>query len=225
MDGKLHEGHRSRIDAKVRVSGLEFLEEHEQLERLLFAVMPRGNTNELAKMLLNEFGSFYNVLTADVSQLKRIEGVGHRTAEFLHDMMPLLGIVERSVISQGKGKALLDTTEKIGDYAKSLFNGKLVENLYMISLNSHKGIICFDKISEGTSHVAAASIHTISKRALLNEASYVVLAHNHPGGKLEPSVADLSLTREVKLALDTLDIKLIDHIIVACGKWLSLMDR
>lgn len=222
--GEIHSGHRSRIDEKSRIMGLEFLEEHEQLEKLLFAVIPRGNTNGIAHNLLQEFGSLYGVLSADTGQLRAVDGVGVRTAEFLHDLLPLLGIAERSMLSSGE-KPVLDTTEKIGEYAKTLFYGKVIENLYMISLNSAMRVIRFDKISEGTATAASVSLHKIAKRAVLNEAYAVVLAHNHPGGKTEPSVSDLMLTRDVSDALSKLDVILVDHIIVAAGGWHSIKDK
>lgn len=222
MQGELHKGHRKRIDEKARRLGLEFLEEHEQLERLLFAVIPRGNTNELAIKLIEEFGSIYGVLSADVEQLKSIEGVGHRTAEFLHDMMPLLGIVQRCAIDREKRRILVDSPEKRGEFAKTFFYGKLVENLYMVSINSSGCVIHIDKISEGTATSASVSLHHIAKLAINHEAYAVMLMHNHPGGKLEPSMADITLTREVKEALDTLNVAFVDHIIVACGKWISM---
>lgn len=222
MQGELHKGHRKRIDKKARLMGLEFLEEHEQLEKLLFAVIPRGNTNELAIRLIKEFGSISGVLSASVEQLKSVDDVGPRTAEFLHDLMPLLGIVQRSSMTNGKGKIVIDSPEKRGEFAKTFFYGKLVENLYMVSINSSGQVICTDKISEGTSTIASVSLHLIAKRAILNEVYAVMLMHNHPGGKLEPSMADISLTREVKEALSALDVALVDHIIVACGKWISM---
>ena len=221
-DTELHSGHRGRLCAKANLMGLEFLEEHEQLEKLLFAVIPRGNTNGIAHALLDEFGSMYGVLTAERDRLLSVDGVGTKTAEFLHDLMPLLGIVERSMLKSDGLKPVLDTPEKIGEYATTFFNGKVTENLYMISFDSAMRVIRFDKISEGSSTSASVSVHNISKRALLNEAYAVVLCHNHPGGRCEPSRADIILTREVSQALQTIDIKLIDHIIVACGKYSSI---
>lgn len=221
-DTELHSGHRGRLCAKANLMGLEFLEEHEQLEKLLFAVIPRGNTNGIAHALLDEFGSMYGVLTAERDRLLSVDGVGTKTAEFLHDLMPLLGIVERSMLKSDGLKPVLDTPEKIGEYAATFFNGKVTENLYMISLDSAMRVIRFDKISEGSSTSASVSVHNISKRALLNEAYAIVLCHNHPGGRCEPSRADIILTREVAQALQSIDIKLIDHIIVACGKYSSI---
>lgn len=221
MQGKFHSGHRNRIDMKSRIMGFEFLEEHEQLEKLLFAVIPRGNTNDISHNLLSEFGSIYNVLTADPDQLKAIPGVGHRAAKFLHDLPALLGVVERAILTKNENP-VLDTTQKICDYVKTLFYGKVVETFYMISLNKSGRIIRFDKISEGTIHSVDVSLHIIARKAILNEAHTVILAHNHPGGKCSPSVADSSMTQSISEALNELGVLMADHIIVASGECYSI---
>lgn len=221
MDENIHKGHRKRIDEKSALFGLEFMEEHEQLEKLLFAVIPRGNTNIIAHDLLDKFGTLYGVLTADVDRLQSVEGVGSRCAKFLHDLMPLLGIVERSI--QSEPRLILDTTEKVGAYTKTLFYGKVTESLYMISLNSALHPTRYDKISEGTATSTDVSLIRLAKQAVLNDAHAVVLAHNHPGGRLFPSEADLYMTHAARDALKSLNIALADHIIVACGKWYSIL--
>ena len=135
LKDNLHEGHRKRIDDKSRIMGFEFLEEHEQLEKILFSVIPRGNTNEIAHELLDLFGSLKGVLMADVVSLQSVEGVGTRTAEFLHDLAPILGVVERAIKDENK-ENVLDSDEKIGEYVKTFFYGKSVESLFMFSLSS-----------------------------------------------------------------------------------------
>lgn len=219
-----HSGHRKRIDSKARIMGLEFLEEHEQLEKMLFAVIPRGNTNDIAHKLLDEFGSIYGVLTADVEQLKAIDDVGLRTAEFLHDLLPLFGIAERAMLTKNDSPAL-NTTQKICDYVKTLFYGKVVENFYMISLSQSGRVIRFDKISEGTALSTEFSVHMVARKAILNEAYAVVLAHNHPGGKCSPSMADRDMTKSISEALDKLGIALTDHVIVATGECYSMKEN
>lgn len=214
----VHAGHRRRINDKSKLIGFEFLEEHEQLEKILFAVIPRGNTNETAHELIRTFGSLRGVLSADVESLENVDGVGKRTAEFLTDLLPLLGAVERSLMKSG-GRTILDSEEKIGEYAKTLFFNKSVENLYMICLNSACQVIRFDKISEGIHTSTEVSVHKIARIALLAEASSVVLTHNHPGGTLEPSFQDCMLTKEIANALDVIGIDLKAHIIVAGGRW------
>ncbi len=215
---QIHGGHRRRINEKCNLMGFEFLEEHEQLERILFAVIPRGNTNEIAHRLLDRFGSIYGVLSAEADNLEEIDGVGKRTAEYLSDLLPLLGVVERSIMKD-KSIVVLDAEDKIGEYAKTLFYDKSVENLYMVCLNSGNQVIRFDKISEGIHTSTDISVHKIVKTAVSAEASSVILAHNHPGGALEPSFQDCVLTREIDAALNVIGVKLKAHIIVAGGRW------
>ncbi|MGN0180046.1 MAG: RadC family protein, partial [Monoglobaceae bacterium] len=209
----IHEGHRQRICKKASILGLEFLEPHEQLEKLLYAVIPRGDTNKVAHDLLRTFGSIKDVLCADVKSLTDVDGVGPRTAEFLHDLPILLGIVERCIFTKGQ-TYILDSTEKIAEFSKSLFYGHLVEILYAICLNNKRKLIRSYKISEGTTEQTCVSVHKIARLAILNEATYVVLTHNHPGGRCEPSVADLKMTAQVRTALDALGVQLLGHVIV-----------
>ena len=68
----IHDGHRMRLDKKVIEKGFEMLEPHEQLEHLLFAVIPRGDTNTIAHDLLNRFGTVASVLNADPEQLMSV---------------------------------------------------------------------------------------------------------------------------------------------------------
>lgn len=218
----IHDGHRQRICKKANILGLEFLEPHEQLEKLLYAVIPRGNTNEVAHNLLNTFGSIKDVLSADVKSLTEVDGVGPRTAEFLHDLPILLGIVERCIFTKDH-TYILNTPELIAEFAKSLFYGHLVEMLYAICLNNKKKLIRTYKISEGTAEQTSVSVHKIAKLAILNEATYMVLAHNHPGGRCEPSMADLKMTAQVRTALDALNIQLVGHVIVAGNEYKMIL--
>ena len=215
---QIHNGHRRRINEKCNLMGFEFLEEHEQLERILFAVIPRGNTNEIAHRLLDRFGSIYGVLSAEADNLEEVDGVGKRTAEFLSDLLPLLGVVERSMMKD-KSIATLDTEDKIGEYAKTLFYDKSVENLYMVCLNSGNQVIRFDKISEGIHTSTDISVHKIVRTAVSAEACGVILGHNLPGGTIEPSFQVCVLTREIDAALNVIGVKLKAHIIVAGGRW------
>ncbi len=222
LKDNIHQGHRKRIDEKSRIMGFEFLEEHEQLEKLLFSVIPRGNTNEIAHNLLTAFGSIKGVLMADVVSLQSVEGVGPRTAEFLHDLAPLLGIVERAIKSENN-ENILDSDEKMGEYVKTFFYGKSVESLYMFCISSANTIKRFEKVSEGNAYAADVSVSRVTKLATMADAMSVILVHNHPGGKLEPSYADCVLTREIDEALRVLGIQLRAHIIVADGRWKKIM--
>ncbi len=218
-----HSGHRKRLDEKSKLLGFDMLEEHEQLEKLLFCVIPQGNTNPLAHQLLDHCGSLYGVLSAEPEELTKIPGVGHRTAQFLHDLFPLLGCVERCMLQEnGKQYPFLGTMEEQGIFAKSLFYGKLTECCYMVSLNKKKQAYRFDKISEGSVDETPLYVKEVVKLALRTNADSVLVVHNHPSGSLVPSRADIAVTQELSRSLDAVGIPLTDHIIVACGEYRSL---
>ncbi len=225
MAAEEHAGHRKRLDEKSNLLGFEFLEEHEQLEKLLFAVIPRGNTNVIAHRLLDTFGSLYRVLTADVKELIAIPEVGNRTAQFLHDLFPLLSCVERSMLKEFSMEYPdISTTEAMGTYAKTLFYGKLREAFYLVSVNKKLQAYRFDKISEGSNDETPVYLQEVVKLALNTKAYAVMIAHNHPSGNLHPSHEDLQITRELYQALHVVGIPLLDHIIVGGGDYLSLKE-
>ncbi len=220
-----HAGHRKRLDEKSKLLGFAFLEEHEQLEKLLFNVIPQGNTNPLAHHLLEHCGSLYGVLTADPEELVKIPGIGSRVAQYLHDLLPLLGCVERSMLKEGeKQYPCLNTTEARGNFAKSLFYGKLTECCFMISLNKKQQAYRFDKISEGGMDETPMYIREMVKLALRTNADSVIITHNHPSGSLMPSQADIHATRELAAGLESVGVRLLDHIIVGCGAYHSLKE-
>jgi DNA repair protein RadC len=224
MAGEEHAGHRQRLDDKSNLVGFEFMEEHEQLEKILFAVIPRGNTNEIAHRLLEQCGSLYGVLTADVEELTKVEGVGNRAAQFLHDLCPILGCVERCMMRENQHKHSMDlsTAEAMGKYAKTLFYGKLNEAFYMVSLNKKLQAYRFDKISDGNADETPVYIQQVVKLALRTNAYAVLITHNHPAGTLTPSRADLDTTVSLHGAMDAVGISLLDHIIVGGGDVVSL---
>ena len=225
MATSTHSGHRKRLDEKSDLFGFESLEEHEQLEKILFAVIPRGDTNEIAHLLINQFGSLYGVLTAELKELIEIPGVGSRVAKFLHDLYPILGCVERSIQKKTGTKVWdMQTPELRGKYAKTLFYGKLTEAFYLVSLNKKLQAFRFDKVSEGSSEETPVYTQEVVKQAMRTKAYAVVLCHNHPSGILTPSHADLETTQQLRQAMDAVGIHLVDHIIVGGGEYLSLKE-
>ncbi len=132
MDGEKHTGHRQRMKEKSKNIGLAFMHEHEQLEIILYAVIPRGNTNEIAHELLRRFHSIYGVLSADVNELVKVDGIGVRAAEFLHSLPSILGIVKRSKIAYDSDDSIvLSDTKSICTYSVFGYNKReYIYNLF-----------------------------------------------------------------------------------------------
>ncbi|MBQ2931534.1 MAG: DNA repair protein RadC [Clostridia bacterium] len=219
----IHDGHRSRLDEKVKKFGLEMLEEHEQLEHLLYAVIPRGDTNDIAHELLERFGTISAVLNASETELEKVEGVGPRTAKFIKDLIPLLGIVERS--AKYRIPPRLDTAEKIADFVKTYFYGRLTEEVYMFSLNTSYRLVAVNKLRSGIAGEVYVFPSEIAKLALLDNATAIIVAHNHPGGSINPSRLDITLTDKIRKACKAIEVELLDSMVVSGEEYFSIMNH
>lgn len=217
----MHGGHRKRIDEKVRLFGFEGLSEYEQLEQLLYVVIPRKNTNFLAHELIDKYGTLSGVLSADVKDLENMDGIGHRTAVFLTTLPELMGAVHRSTFNPAR----LTDQKKLEEYVQTFFFGKLVETAYAIFLNSLDGVIGFERLSVGIASETYIYPVQVAKKAIVSNASKVVIAHNHPCGVSKPSQQDMSTTRRVLKALHAIEIELRDSLIVAKGECFSMREH
>ena len=222
MSDTLHGGRRARTRERYMRHGLDSLLDHEVLELLLYYSVPRKDTNELAHKLLNDFGSIDVLFESDPLDIMRISGVSEQTAVLLSMVPPLAGRYYNKKFSE---KTLLDSSDKIGNFAVSLFAGKTYECFYCICLDSRRKLIAAPKISEGTVNEAHIYPRRIAQEALKYKAVNVVLAHNHPGGGLLPSSADVQTTAVVLSALAPLDIEVSDHIIVGGDKYYSFAEH
>ncbi len=220
----IHREHRKRMREKIRKIGFEGLEPHEQLEVILYNPIVQGNTNDIAHRLIERFGSIYNIFTADEKELTEVDGIGSRTAVYLKSLLDITGAVQRFEI-ENEYRNVLGNAEKASKYAVSLFHGKVVETLYIISLNSFKKVISNDSISIENASQVTTTVAFIAKIALSRHASFIMLAHNHPGGTLNPSPDDLQMQRAVYEGLNTLSVKLEYNFIVAQGRARCIFDR
>lgn len=218
----IHAGHRQRLRKKFLQSGADSLEPHELLELLLFYAIPRANTNPTAHMLLDQFGSLKNVLSAPVEDLARVEGLGESSAV-------LLALVARlycraMVDSIEECRNILDTTERLGHYCIALLSAESREVMYQICLDAKGRLLKRFRVNEGSTSGVDFDVRKIVVNALGSNASMVVLTHNHPSGVALPSDEDFAGTDMVREALDTISVRLVDHIIVADNDYISFRD-
>lgn len=122
-------------------------------------------------------------------------------------------------------RAVLDGTAKAGEYILSLFAGRTYEVFYIICLDSQLGVIFPALLNEGTINQAPVYPRVIVETALRHKAHSVILAHNHPGGSTKPSQQDIEVTKRVKNALESIEISVLDHIIAAGSRYVSLAEK
>lgn len=216
-----HEGHRQRMKERLHRDGLTGFEEHEVLEMLLFYALPYRNTNGLGHKLIDRFGSLANVLDADYADLCKTDGITPHVATLL----TLSGqIAHRYIREQYDIGTILYTTADRGRCVLPLFVGKKEECVVLVSMDSRHKLINATCLYHGSVNSVQFSFRTVIQQALQDNATIVFLAHNHPRGFAFPSNADIETTARFADALKVVGIRLIDHLIVADGDFVSLAD-
>ncbi len=213
-----HTGHRERLKKRFRQEGLDHFAPHEVLELLLFYCIPRKNTNEIAHRLLARFHSVHGVLNASEAELSKVEGMGESATSFIQLLRQAHRYYEVSAVSD----ELLTSLDACGRYIVPRFLGQRNEVVYLLCLDAKcKALECF-QVGQGSVNSTAVPIRRIVELALGVNATSVVLAHNHPSGIALPSDEDKLTTHRVAIALRSVEIELVDHIIVADGDYVSL---
>ncbi len=206
-----HSGHRERMRTRLLESGLDSFQPHEVLEMLLFYALPRVNTNPIAHELIREFHSLSGVLDADIADLKRVKGISDNAAAFLHMLPQLCRLYQLDKLTDCD---VMDSVQKLMDYAKAQLTGLSAERLLLICLDESLRLIRCEIISDGTTMETQLDIHRIVECVIRRRSSKVVLAHNHPNAAAVLSDADLFSTGQLRKILESMHIKLLDHIVV-----------
>lgn len=215
----VHKDHRQRVKARFSAEGLDSFNEHQVLELLLFYAIPQRDTNEIAHNLINRFGSLAQVIDAPVKELIKVDGIAENAAIFLS----LIKQFERYYhVNRALESSVLTTIEQCGKYLVPFFNGRTHETVFLLSLDAKCKVLSCRMVEEGNVNSAGISIRKIVDMALTENASSVVLAHNHPSGVAIPSDEDIQTTMKIAQALNFVDITLVDHIVVADGDYVSI---
>lgn len=216
----IHDGHRARLRARYIEEGLAHFNEIDTLELLLFYAIPRRDTNELAHLLLQQFGSLDGVLGATTGDLCAVPGISENTAVLLH----LFNDVARKCEISRQSIRIVNSSQDAGTFLLPYFYGLRDETVYLLCLDAKGKVLDCRALFKGSANGVAIAIRKIVEVALSVNATSVIMAHNHPGGLALPSAEDRAATLRIRAALQSLDIVLIDHIIVADQDFISMAD-
>lgn len=210
----IHAGHRARMREKFLADGGAHFGDHELLEMLLYAVIPRKDTNETAHRLIEAFGSLENVLDASPEELCTVEGIRENAAVFLALVRETAKRYAAAKLNEGeKASPVFDSPEKIAAFLRPKYLGVTVERAYLLLFDNGMHLLDCRHLGDGEISSVLFSVRKIAEAAYRKRAARVVLAHNHPDGIAVPSGEDLNLTRQVAKALQLLDIPLLEHFI------------
>jgi DNA repair protein RadC len=205
-----YHGHRKRLRGRF-ISSPESLEDYELLELLLCFSVPRRDVKPLAKSLLEKFSSLNGVLNASYSELKKA-GLTDSSSV----LITLLREIEvRRLAGDLMQKPRLNNPEDVAEFASRKLVHQKNEQFMVIYLNTKNRVIDYEILNEGIVNQAVVYPRNVIKNALERNATGIIVVHNHPSGEYEPSANDIQLTSMIAKAADTVEIKLLDHLIVA----------
>ena len=207
---------------KLLNHGAETLSDIELLAILLRTGSKGIGVIELSRTLIQHFGSLDELLTARPVQLKRFKGLGQAK---IAELRAILAICQRVLEHRVKQGSALTSPDSTRQYLQMHFRGQTSEQFACLFLDTRHRVIVLETLFYGTINSAAVYPREILKRALALNATAVILSHNHPSGDPEPSQADIRITQTIKQALELIDIKCLDHMIVGQGQIVSLAER
>ena len=217
----VHDGHRERLRKSFLEHGLQGMHDINALELLLFYAIPRRDTNEIAHHLLERVGTLDGVFSASSEELCEVDGIGENAAALIA-LIP--EIMKKSRLSKAKEIKQIRSSEDAGAYLLPYFMNEREEVVYLLCLDAKRAVISCTEVGRGVVNSVDAGIRRIVEKALKARACSAIIAHNHPDGLAIPSREDDIFTRSLFNALETVGIRLEDHIIVADEDYISLAD-
>ena len=217
---KQRQGHRERLRRHFlkNLRGEIRMRDYELLELLLFGAYPRRDVQQLARDLIETFGSLSGVLAAEPAALLKVKDVGEAAVSLIK-VAEALGIeLAREGAVSGE---LLNNYDAVIGYCRARMGRRPAEEFRILFLDSRNRLLRDERQTTGTVNHAPAYPREICKRALEVGAAALILVHNHPSGDPTPSRADIEITRRIEAAAELLGISVHDHLIVTRGETLS----
>ena len=216
-----NDGHRNRLLERFEKSGADAFHPYELLELLLTFAIHRRDTKQLAKTLLNRYKTISAVCATPVEQLQRIKGLGRKSASLL----TLVGNIQAVCLKERfeRGSCITHWRD-IETYLRMTFGYRSDEYVAALFLDGANRVIQTEVVAEGTVNQCALYPRRILEHALHYHAVSFIVAHNHPGGTPTPSESDWRITERLFTAGSSLDIALLDHILVCSDNVISLRE-
>jgi DNA repair protein RadC len=206
---------------RLLAEGADKLLDAELLAVLLRTGVPGKNAIELGSELLVRFGGITGLLSAG-SELLAIKGLGQaKAAQFV----AAIELARRAMREELSERAALTSPGAVRDYLRLALGHRQHEVFVCIWLDAQHKVVGVEEAFRGTLTQTSVYPREIVKKALARNAAAVIFAHNHPSGVAQPSQADELLTRNLKEALSLVDVKVLDHFIVAGNQAISFAER
>jgi DNA repair protein RadC len=207
---------------KLLQKGVQYLSDAELLAIFLRVGVTGKSAVDLARDLLTQFGSLSNIFKASVTEINAVHGMGDSK---YCQLQAIFEMSRRALAEEIKHQDALSSPEKVSDYLRLKLGGQEREVFVVLFLDAQNRVQSQETLFEGTLTQTSVYPREVVKRALYHNAASVIFAHNHPSGIAEQSRADELITQALKKALDLVDIRVLDHFIVAGHQTMTFAER
>jgi DNA repair protein RadC len=212
----------ARPREKLLQRGPQALADAELLALLLRTGIAGTGVLQLAQQVLDAFGGWAGLLRARPADLQRIKGLGPAKRA---ELAAVLEIARRSLAQPLSDAPVFDRPQAVKDYVALHLRGLPHEVFAVLFLDTQHRLLALEELFRGTLAQTSVYPREVVKRALALNAGAAILAHNHPSGAAEPSRADEFLTTSIRSALQLVDVRLLDHLVVGGQDVVSFAER
>ncbi len=219
-DKPSYTGHRQRLKQRWLAVGIDGFNERDQLELLLSFAVPRKDTHALARQLLTIYGDLSTVLKQPVAALQHRAKLGEHAAILLNLTAQLHRHSRKSV-----QQVVVRTPRDVREYLLAEIGDSSEEQFYLLLLDQSNRILDAVQLEHGIENRAHIYLKKIVRLALDRYATGLICVHNHPSAQMHFSTEDIRMTEQLAQALAPLEIRLMDHFLVADGEVLSMAEQ
>ncbi|ATR85367.1 hypothetical protein CS390_23975 [Pseudomonas sp. HLS-6] len=206
---------------KLLARGATSLSDAELLAIFLRTGVRGRSAVDLARYLLQQFGSLRALLEADLRRFSTEPGLG--PAKFTQ-LQAVMEMARRHLAERLRRDSVLESPQAVKDYLKAELRHEPHEVFGCLFLDSKHRVLAFEVLFRGSIDSASVYPRQVIKRSLAHNAAALILCHNHPSGVSDPSQSDVILTRRLKTALELVDVRVLDHFIIGDGEPLSMVE-
>jgi DNA repair protein RadC len=176
----------------------------------------------MAQAVLNQVDGFAGLLSAPAEKLAGIKGLGPAKRA---ELLAVMEMARRALAQQLKAAPVFNSPVQVKDYLALHLGGRKQEVFAVLFLDAQHRMLAMEDLFHGSLTQTSVYPREVVRKALAHNAGAVVLAHNHPSGVAEPSRADEYLTQTLKSALQLVDVRVLDHVVVGQGHVVSMAER
>lgn len=214
------EGERPR--EKLLQQGVDSLSDAELLAIFLRVGVTGKSAVDLARDLLSRFGSLNGIFAASQKEISEVHGMG--SSKYVQ-LQAIFEMSRRALAEQMRARDVLSSPQQVRDYLCLKLGGLVREVFVVLFLDAQNRVLAQEEMFSGTLTQTSVYPREVVKRALHHNAASVIFAHNHPSGVAELSRSDEQLTGALKQALALVDIRVLDHFVVAGSSTLSFAEK